>query len=299
MKTYNIKLKLHSGFRTPFQADTLFGHMCWVVAHQKGEEGITELLQPFKEGNPPFVISDGFPEDYLPKPMSAEFCLENQDEMKDVKKLQYVKLSDFNLIRKGEKFKPDEEKTEPFTHLTTPHNRISRLTNTVSEDGLYSLEEFFADHISIYLKVSDSKWKDEVIGLLQEVSKSGYGGKKSIGKGQFSIEEIKDFNQFEEIRDPDGFVTLSNFCPKENDPTEGLYKTFVKYGKLGEEFTFCGNPFKKPLVMIKTGSVFKTGKPPLDFYGRMVQEDISPVKKEVMQYAYAFALPIRYPSLNK
>jgi CRISPR-associated protein Csm4 len=66
----------------------------------------------------------------------------------------------------------------------------------------------------------------------------------------------------------------------------------VKYGKLGGEFTFCGNPFKKPLVMIKTGSVFKTEKLPKEFYGRMIKE-IAPAKpKEVVQYGYAFAVPI-------
>lgn len=80
----------------------------------------------------------------------------------------------------------------------------------------------------------------------------------------------------------------------ETDPTEGLYKTFVKYGKLGEEFTYCGNPFKRPLLMIKTGSVFKTDGRPKEFYGRIIKEGIAPAKPEVIQYAYAFTLPIVY-----
>jgi CRISPR-associated protein Csm4 len=132
-----------------------------------------------------------------------------------------------------------------------------------------------------------------VVNLLKELSKTGYGRKKSIGKGQFSVKEIKEFN-FSPIQNANGFVTLSNFCPTEDDPTEGLYKTFIKYGKLGEEFTFCGNPFKRPLLMIRTGSVFKIGSQPKEFYGRIVP-NIAPAKEsEVVQYAYAFTVPIRY-----
>lgn len=87
-------------------------------------------------------------------------------------------------------------------------------------------------------------------------------------------------------------MSLSSFCPDETDPTEGLYKTFVKYGKLGEEFTFCGNPFKKPLLMIKPGSAFKTDGKPKEYYGRMVDK-IAPAKEsEVIQYAFAFAVPV-------
>jgi len=94
------------------------------------------------------------------------------------------------------------------------------------------------------------------------------------------------------VKDANAFVTLSSFCPREDDPTEGIYKTFVKYGKLGEEFNFCGNPFKKPLLMVKTGSVFKTQGQPKEIYGRII-EKIAPAKAEVVQYAYAFAVPIR------
>ncbi len=146
------------------------------------------------------------------------------------------------------------------------------------------------------MKAASDEWKGRVVDLLKEVAKSGYGRKKSIGKGQFSVEEVSEFC-FPEIKDANGFVALSNFCPAESDPTEGLYKTLVKYGKLGEEFTFCGNPFKRPLLMIKAGSVFKTEGKPKEFYGRIVQEGISPAKPEVVHYAYTFAVAIVYPEI--
>ena len=64
----------------------------------------------------------------------------------------------------------------------------------------------------------------------------------------------------------------------------------IKYGKLGEEKTFCGQPFKKPIIMLKPGAVFYTDdvKP---FYGGLV-ESISDAEPSVVQYAFAFAVPV-------
>lgn len=182
-----------------------------------------------------------------------------------------------------------------FESIITLHNTIDRLTNrTLSEGGFYRLEEIFTPNINIYVKVTSEAWKDRVVSLFNDLSKVGYGKKKSIGKGQFSVEEVIEF-RFPPIEKANGFVTISNFCPAENDPTEGLYKTLLKYGKLSEGFASCGNPFKRPLLMIKTGSVFWTGGQPKEFYGRIVQDGISPAKPEVVQYAYAFTVPLAYP----
>jgi CRISPR-associated protein Csm4 len=287
---------MQSDTLTPFQADTLFGHLCWVVAHNKEDEDLQKFLKPFKEGEPPFIISDGFPAELLPKPLSSEFSIVDPSERKELKKIEYIALEDFNGVRNGEKRRPRFLEKFMKSFLTS-HNTINRLTNAaLAEGGVYSLEETFVLQITLYVKVISEEWKNRIGELFKELSKSGYGRKKSIGKGHFSVDTVEPYNGFTEIEDANGFVTLSNFCPAENDPIEGLYKTFIKYGKLGEEFTFCGNPFKKPLFMIKTGSVFRTNGPPKEFYGGMVN-NISPAKPEVVQYAYAFAVPIRYPDV--
>lgn len=294
MKTYRVKLTINSGIQTMFQSDTIFGHLCWVVKYMEGDENLKKFLTPFINGEPPFLISNGFPEDLLPKPLSVDIYA-TLDKRKDIKKTEFVDFNAFNNIRKC--IECDLKSVQPISYQTIPHNTINRQTGTtLAEGGLFSLEEYYVPNISIYLKVKSETWKDKIANLLRELSNSGYGSKKSIGKGQFRIESIEAFDKFEDIKKADGFVTLSNFCPGQDDPTEGLYKTFIKYGKLGEEFTYCGNPFKKPLLMIKAGSVFKINNAPKDFYGKMVS-GISPVKPEVMQYAYAFPIPLVYPKL--
>lgn len=294
MKTYKIKLKIHGSIMTPFYADILFGHLCWMVAYREGEKGLKAFLEPFQKREPPFLISDGFPLELLPKPLSAEFFVKDSEDKKNLKKIDFIVPGDFQSFRDGKECKP-ESIQNPYFACLLPHNRIDRLTQATSkEGGVFNLRKTFVSEINIYLKTVDEQWKQKVIGIFDDLSKSGYGKKKSTGSGQFSISEEVEFN-FQKTSNANGFVSLSNFCPAENDPTEGLYKTFVKYGKLGEEFTFCGNPFKKPLVMVKAGSVFKTVGPPKEYYGRMIQEGIAPAKPEVVQYAYAFAIPIVYP----
>lgn len=296
MKTYCIELKLESPVLTPFQADTIFGHLCWMVKYGDGEEALGKFFEPFKRGEPPFLISDGFPWDLLPKPLSAELNITDPIQRKNIKKLKWVEIPDFDRIRRGKtitEFGTKEDKSP--TQTTSTHNIINRLTNTtLSEGGVYIIQETLIPEVSIYLKVVSDEWKDKVIELLQTLSKTGYGRKKSIGKGQFSVKEVGEFT-FNTIKNANGFITLSNFCPAETDPTEGFYKTFVKYGKLGEEFTFSGNPFKRPLLMVKTGSVFKTNNQPKEFYGHLVQDGIAPAKPEVIQYTYAFAVPVILP----
>lgn len=297
---YKITLNFTSPLLTPLHADTIFGHLCWALYYQEGEDALNKFLKPFKEKAPPFLLSDGFPiltldgveTPLLPKPLTAE--LYAKEDLKEIKKLQWVSITNFNKIRECEPFQP-EELENPFKPSLSVHNSISRITNTsLPEAGVYSLKEYFIQKAFILIKVYDENALNKVTDLLKFLSSLGYGRKKSIGKGKFSVEDPIPFNDLLELANANAFVTLSNFCPSENDPTEGIYKTFIKYGKLGEEFTFLGNPFKKPLLMIKTGSAFKTDGPPKEFYGRMVK-NISDVKPQVLQYAYAFAVPIIFP----
>lgn len=294
MKAYKISLRINSGILTPFQADTIFGHLCWVVAHQEGEKSLQEFLEPFKQGNPPFVLSDGFPGELLPRPLSADFNVEGAEARKNLRKIDFVLPEDFDLIRNARKFHPAILSPSLDTYLRS-HNTISRLTNSaLAEGGVYSLKQTFIPRISIYLKAISDDWEERVLDLLKDLAIGGYGKRKSIGANHFSVHEVVPFS-FNKVDRANAFVTLSNFCPGKNDPAEGLFKTFVKYGKLGEEFTFCGNPFKRPLIMIRAGSVFRTYGSPEEFYGRVIKEGIAPAIPEVVQYAYAFTVPLLYP----
>jgi len=295
MKTYAITLAAASPHITPFQADTVFGHLCWAVAHRDGDQGLNKFLEPFLAGAPPFVLSDGFPGGWVVKPAGFEQTLNDESVKKSIKKAGYITLDDFKSFQAGKaEYHPGKVN---WSRSLATHNRIDRETGRTperGEGGLFTLEETVIPNVVIYLQATDEVWKAQVAELFGLISMTGYGKKKAIGKGQFTVESVKECDTFGGPANADGFVTLSGFCPATDDPVDGAYRTFVKYGKLGEELTFCGNPFKRPLLMVTPGSVFKTNGQPKEYYGRMVK-NVSKAKPEVVQYAYAFAVPVKYP----
>ena len=290
MNTYKITLNSESTYVTPFQADTLFGHICWVVANREGESGLTQFLEPFKNGDPPFLLSDGFPAGFLPKPLSCDLTADTPLKRKDIKKIQFLSIPEFNAVISGQSMVTVE--VNPISYHSTAHNSINRITNRpLDPGGLYSTEEYSVPQIDIYIKAKSDMWKNKVGDYIDEISKSGYGGKISCGKGQFSVSAINDFS-FLKPENANGFIALSNFCPSGTDSTEGVYSTFIKYGKLGAQSAGCGNPFKRPLMMIKAGAVLKTKGIPPDFCGRMISEGIAPGMQSAVHYAYGFNVPM-------
>ncbi len=301
MKTYRLKIKPLSSFLTPWQADTIFGSICWVIAWRDGEEALTNFLLEYKNYNPIFVLSDGMPGDLLPAPFNLPHMMtktDNREEYekgKKLKKILWISQEKFESVRKGHIQGDLLEDCKPFKTFTTLHSSINRVTGTTGEEGsLFEIQEHALETslstISIYLKIRDG-WEEKVFSLFNDLSLMGYGKKKSVGKGSFQIEgDLERFETFERSEDSNGFVTLSNFVPSPNDPTEGYYKTMVKYGKLGGEFTFSENPFKKPLMMLSAGSSFRVEGNIKPFYGKMI-ENISPAKSYVIHYGYAFSVP--------
>ena len=305
MKTYLLKIKPQSSFLTPWYADTLFGSLCWVLYWREGEESFKNFLQEYKSGNPVFVLSDGLPENFLPAPAHLSLkkipnpTVEDYQYLKKLKKINWLSLADFNLVRQGNlEIKPNEVKS--FKPFVTLHSSINRFSGTTGEEGsLFELEEYVlnseelhSEIISIYLKIKEG-WEEKIFSLFKDLSLIGFGKKKSVGKGSFEIaSELEPFNEFDNFNEANGFVSLSNFIPAKDDPTKGFYKIFVKYGKLGGEFTFCGNPFKKPIIMINSGAVFYAKDDIKQFYGTII-EKVSLTKPEVLHYAYSFAVPIK------
>lgn len=283
MRTYRINLDVPSGFITPWHADTLFGHLCWGAERSDGFinfKGAAGLIDLFRAGEPPFIISDGFPAGLLPAPITLKNRVspetadnldeKNYNRMKKAKKREFLTIAQFQTFQRG-KIPDIEEEAKGFISATTLHNQINRFTNTTGDGGnLFELDEQFAPGaggIQVYAKVREG-CEGDLRRLFEIVAASGFGKKKSSGKGSFTVTSFEQFDGFDGITGADGFITLSHFVPAKTDPTDGAYKTIVKYGKLGEEKTFCGNPFKKPLIMLKPGAVFKTNTMQ-PYYGRL------------------------------
>jgi len=67
MTTYKVEIKLKSSIRTPFHADTIFGHLCWAMRFLEGEEKLKAWLKNY--GESPTLISNGFLLGKFPRPI--------------------------------------------------------------------------------------------------------------------------------------------------------------------------------------------------------------------------------------
>lgn len=303
---YRLSIGLKSPLGTPWQADTIIGQLAWMVAFNEGIKGVEEFLSPFIAGDPPFIVSDGFPAGLLPRPLGFKPSagindLRSYTREKSKREADFLSLSDFEMTRRG-KDSEGEPVASPWEEFQTLHAVISRNSNTTTEESgnLFSTEswvvkqeddELGASSMNLYLYCLES-WREKIQILFQQLSKFGFGRDKSVGLGQFDLMKMEEWKEFEQFDGADGFIALSSFVPDENDPIEAKWSLNIKYGKLGET-AGSGNPFKRPFPQIKPGATFFTGEPPRKFYGRIL-EGIAPGFLKAVQICYCLAVPCRY-----
>lgn len=300
MNWFKVTIRLKSATGTPWQADTVFGHLCWVLAHRDGEAALRQFLQPFLDGEPTFLLSDGFPPGFLPRPLTFKLPADDTPEQfrknRQLRKLAFLNDGDFSRAVYGEVFKPEDNSAELKRKSSTRavlKNQISRLTGTTGEEGnLFGFIEHWMPEVVIYGKVHED-YEDALKELFRDFKYFGYGKRKAVGYGAIDTLGFTPFEGFPVPDGANGFVALSAFVPLPDDPTEGCWRLRVKYGRLGEEFAFSENPFKKPLVMLEPGSVFYDMQVK-EHYGRMLK-DVSAVHPEVVHYGYALPVAMRLP----
>ena len=128
---------------------------------------------------------------------------------------------------------------------------------------------------------------------------NGFGRRKSAGQGRFTIDEpgLAPVS-LPQAAQPNAFMTLSAWVPRAGDPTDVMYKTRIKRGKLAESLALP-SPWKKPLLMLAPGSLARLpeGDAVREWYGGLVEEIHWPhkqVPEGVVQFAYAFPLPVHW-----
>lgn len=301
MNWYKVKLKLKSWTASSWQADTIFGHLCWGMSYLYGERRLREFLHDYETGSPPLLVSNGFPGELLPRPVvtppeiDPKLSLEKQREEfhqhKKSRDVRYLSKEDFGRALNSEAILP--ERLEPGAKRVTLKNQLNRLSGTTGEEGhLYNFEEYRWPEVSIYLKLVDD-FVDEAERLFQYLRDTGYGKRKSVGYGEIEVTSFEPFDGFPSPAEPNGVVSLSNFVPASNDPVDGVWRIIVKYGKMGEEYALGENAFKKPLLMLEAGATFRDS-PSREYYGRLVK-GLSRAYPEVVQYAFALPVPMRLP----
>ncbi len=318
MRLLRFKLKPSSPWRTPWQSDTLSGTLCWMAARRYGAARLTdEILSPALAGNPPFALSDAFPGELLPVPMTVRLSPWPASDAKRARNATWVRREIFQAIQRGER--PDGDSLLPDDAVIAygqMRNTLDRATETTSGDGgnLFQVAERAlnvthsclagADFLSIYAAVAE-KFVPTLNELFQELASVGFGADASVGRGHFEVpDEPEDASWLAaNVGAGGGLVVLSTFQPAPSDPTEGFWDSFVKYGKLGADFGL-ENVFKRPLVMFRPGACF-AGDATRRFLGRaipmneMLSDETAALLTErganIVHLAFGLTAPMQFP----
>lgn len=308
MITLRATINLHTPLGTPLAGDTLFGQLCWTAREQLGNEYLNLLLDGYTNGKPWLVVSDGFPSGYLPKPL-LPFLFSSTSKNSEVD-------ANYRKAEKNKRWIPTDKAGIPFKEwilhavndlqaygekpieVTQPHNSIDRYTGTTGtgEFAPYTQQQIFYAHnqkIDLYLVLDETRLPQEtLLKLLEVLGSYGYGRDASIGLGKFSVMSVVT-NSFIQNVPSNAWLALAPCAPQglDFDREKSYWRVITRFGRHGNRYGASEKPFKNPVLLSATGSVFI----PLDnfserlYIGQGLGGDglLSKIKPSTVQQGYA------------
>lgn len=328
MRLQRYHLRPVSSIGTPLKADTLAGQLLCLYAEKHGPEAMDTLIAQMRSGEVPFVISDAFPAGSLPGPIlpdlsrkQFESILQKRQSgehsrfelLKRLKQFRqefrFLSLEQWGRFRKGLSLsqlfeeslsQPQGEdsgasgawKQESRSEL---HNIIDRHSGrTLSEGGLFTTDTtWFAQgdagaELDLYVATREEAWAAEVGDLLQRLGQVGFGRDASTGKGHFTLRGPEDAAELLDLQEANAWMTLSTCATQQPGAVQGSYRLRPKFGKVWSGFGQF-KPFKKPLLMFESGSVFTTYP---QGWGQGILPNIHRSDPAIIQHATALLVPV-------
>lgn len=299
-----IYLNPRSLFPT-LHSDTIFGALIYTTK-EIYPEIFQEMLERFKNGNPPFLISSAYPyiqgeEDkirFYPKPLLEPEKHDDLEVSKKIRKSRYIEESIFkSWIQGGEKeisqnideyllqdgllYNKKLKSDFSFFADTIPRNTINRVTNA-SENIFYSSGVAMKGLGLFFLvRFLDERYENILGGCMRFLKDRGFGGDISTGKGHFDY-TISDENPFS--NDGERFITLSRYIPQVEELKSIADDLWYELGsKRGRSST---GALRREIRFFKEGSTFKSLEKPV--YGCLVESG-----EEAVEYGLAYPVGIR------
>jgi CRISPR-associated protein Csm4 len=316
MDLFRIKLRPGSPWRTPWQADTIFGLLCWARARQSAAQVDAEIIEPSLAGKPPFVVSDAFPAGWMPAPVilrdplriehyRRRYTPQRSAVVKRVRKTRWLTDSGFIALQ-NDAFPPmdDFASHDPIRSFGEINNQIGRDSNTTSSGGQLFVSDSWtlrdaAEELTVYVRTTDS-YREQLALLFKEMSLRGFGADVSVGKGEFDLlSGLEPWPVLDAVDQPDASIVLSTFQPASTDPIQGYWESIIKHGKLGPDFGL-DNVFKRPMVLLRPGAVFTSVRrilgraiPMAEYLAPDVVQNLGSQQIRVIHPAFGLAVPAK------
>jgi len=280
MKLVKFKIIPKSSFASFPIANMIFGHFAKFL-YLKKDNRLDNYLQ-----KPSIIFSDFLPENYCYKPtLPLESFKVNEDDKKEFRKKEFIKISHLQDGKLNEC-----EKVNFFEKKQIIRNKINRNSFTTGENEFapYSINEYeFKSNVCLYVLFDENIFKvNEIKNLLNDIGKSGFGKKSSIGKGMFKAILDNKFNGFKDINS-NYYVTLSSSLLKKDEIKNAYYDVVTIFGK----FYSANKPFKKPTIFVKAGAVVEI-KANKQFIGKAINNSYTEENSFVQ--GYSIIMPFKF-----
>jgi CRISPR-associated protein Csm4 len=311
-------------------SDTLFSALCLMMRELRGNAALEEFLAPFRDGDPPFLLSSAFPYAgnvlLFPRPwLRPDLGSLLEDDVRHAKTLKKVRFVSQGILRAllhreplGDAFveenllqrdrvwvSADERSDMPnprgepgvlWRIDTAPRVTIDRATgaSAVYQAGYVH----FQPGCGLYLLIAwcDEALRDLVEQALEALGDAGVGGERSAGHGLFELLPPEAMT----LSEPEGasrFVTLSLYHPTEAEVASVLgptsaYELEPRGGWMASPDEMARR--RKVARMLSEGSVL-TGWEPDRVYGALADVTPEPTGGWTPPhpvYRYGFAFPI-------
>jgi CRISPR-associated protein Csm4 len=333
MQTFRITLRPLSALGTPLAGDTLFGQLCWTLRHRLGNERLDALLQGYTQGQPFAIVSDALPRDHLPLPSlpSDTWQTTGKDDRKALKKKRWLPLSALqkplskwqqeartdqelanDFARSQSRFNPQDRPSPLYTERAQPHNTINRQTGTTGMGMFapYTMSQIWlapGSELDLWLALDTDRIQPaDIHAAFTDMGQQGYGRDASIGLGKFEL-LIGELQAWPELRihgAPNAWLTLGPCAPQGQGfcPERSYWNTVTRFGRHGDVAVQSGQPFKRPVLLAKAGSVFRPAQGGIDAAQTHIGQGlggsaapISAAMPETVQQGYCPIVPIHIP----
>jgi len=274
-----------------FSADTLFSAL-YIEALKYGRDVAEWLLQKTCSGE--ILFSDAFPymgeTYYLPKPLKRVEVSDTQGDSKikkAFKALPYIPMEQMGSYMAGELDVVWEKRK--LGNLGRRYVKTSAAIHGREETEPYHVGVYyFNDGCGLYfiVKLADEPMENQMYDLLDSLSFSGIGGKRTAGLGRFEIDKIQALDPQNFQRKGKAYMSLSISLPREHEMEKVLHHAQYQVQKRSgfvASFEYAPEYRKKrDIFLFSAGSCFEQ-----DFQG-----DVYDVSEGGSHPVYRYAKPI-------
>ena len=307
-------------------SDTLFSALCCAVRLGWGETELSRLLEPFRAGDPPFLLASLFPYAgdvrFLPKPQLPLPLDTPGEALKRVRQVRWISLELFRswlagsleadvlqpeafLTEQAAWLSPRERRALPASFLSegrplwartvVPRVALDRVTNASQVYRAGRL--LFGPDAGFHLLVAwrDDSWRTLVEAALRELGELGLGGLRSTGHGQFQLERTDPI----EIPAPavvGRLVLLSLYAPTRAELERGVLGSAARYDLVvrgGWIASPDGTSYRRKEVRLLSEGSVVAALPDQEVLGQLVDvtPDIMRTTHPVYRYGFALTVP--------